>query len=169
MFIAILRHTPVWIWGLLSLLLAAGLWQTRDREISLLRITILPLVMVVLSISGVLRAFGPSAVALGGWALGVGTALALARQLLSVRGAVWSTDAQALQVPGSWLPLALMLGLFAVKYFAGYHLAVNPTLATDAVFAGLCSVAYGGVSGTFMARALALRSLAGKSPVAQAV
>jgi hypothetical protein len=31
MFIAIVRHTPVWVWGLLAMLVAAGLSQTRDR------------------------------------------------------------------------------------------------------------------------------------------
>jgi hypothetical protein len=168
MLFAIVQHTPVWVWGLLTVLLAAGLWQTRDRQMSLLRITVLPLVMVVLSLSGVLRGFGPSPVALSGWAVGAGIALALARQWLHVRGAVWSPGARALQVPGSWLPLALMLGLFAVKYFAGVNLAMNPALASDVTFAGLCSLAYGCVSGTFMARALALRSLATSSPMEQA-
>ena len=43
MFIAIVRHTPVWVWGLLAALVAVGLAQTRDRELSLKHVTILPL------------------------------------------------------------------------------------------------------------------------------
>ncbi len=168
MFIAIVQHTPVWVWGLLSVLVALGLWQARDREMSLRRITVLPLVMIVLSLSGVLSAFGPAPVALSSWAVGAVIALALARQWLGVRGAKWSPGARALLVPGSWLPLALMLGLFAVKYFAGYSLAMNPALVRDAAFAGLCSLAYGSASGIFMARALALRGLATSSRMTQA-
>ena len=84
MLIAIVQHTPAWVWGLLSALIAFGLWQTRDRKMSLVRATILPLVMVALSLSGVLNAFGHTPVALGGWAAGVSAALAFARQILSL-------------------------------------------------------------------------------------
>ena len=156
----ILQHTPVWVWILLGALIALGLWQTRDREMSLMRITVLPLVMVTLSLIGVLSAFGLSLAALSAWAAGIAAARVAARHLINLRGAAWSPGTRCLRVPGSWLPLALILGLFSVKYFAGYSLAVNPVLAATAGFAGLCGLAYGGVSGLFMARALSLRSLA---------
>lgn len=160
MFIAIVQHTPTWVWVLLSVLIAFGLWQTRDRKMSLLRVTILPLVMIALSLSGVFSAFGHFPVALGGWAAGVGAALAFGRQIVSARGATWSAQTATLHVPGSWVPLALIVGLFAVKYFVGVQLAMHPARAADAVFAGLCSLAYGGFSGLFLARGIALRSLA---------
>ena len=160
MFIAIVQHTPAWVWGLLSVLIAFGLWQTRDREMSLLRVTILPLAMIALSMSGVLRSFGHAPVALGGWAAGVGAALAFARRTVSMRGATWSAQTATLRVPGSWLPLALIVGLFAVKYVVGVELAMHPGLAADGAFAGPCSLAYGGFSGVFLARGMSLRSLA---------
>lgn len=160
MFIAILQHTPVWVWGLLTALIALGLWQTRDREMSLTRVTVLPLVLIALSASGVLSAFGHLPVAVGGWAAGVGVALTFGRHFIAVRGARWSAQTGLLHVPGSWLPLAMILGLFCVKYFAGVNLAMHPALATDATFAGLCSLAYGTFSGLFFARALSLRSMA---------
>ena len=163
MFIAIVQHTPVWVWGLLTALIGLGLWQTRDREMSLMRVTVLPLVLIALSASGVLSAFGHFPVAMGGWAAGVGAALAFGRQFIAVRGARWSAQTGLLHVPGSWLPLALIVGLFCVKYFAGVSLAMHPQLAVDTTFAGLCSLAYGSFSGLFLARALSLRSLATKS------
>ena len=169
MFIGIVQHTPAWVWGLLAALIGLGLWQTRDREMSLMRVTILPLVLLALSASGVLSAFGHLPVAMGGWAAGVGAALALGRQLVAVRGARWSSQAGLLHVPGSWLPLALIVALFCVKYVAGVSLAMHPQLATDATFAGLCSLAYGSFSGLFLARALSLRSLANPSSSLNAV
>jgi hypothetical protein len=160
MFIGILQHTPVWVWVALTVLVALGLWQTRDREMTLLRITVLPLVLIALSLSGVLNAFGHFPIALGGWAAGVGAAQIFGRQFVAVRGARWSAETGLLHVPGSWLPLALIVGLFCVKYFAGASLALHPALAVDTNFAGLCSLAYGSFSGLFLARALSLRSLA---------
>jgi hypothetical protein len=168
MFIAIVQHTPVWVWGLLSALVAFGFSQTRTRQMSLLRVTILPLVMIALSASGVFSAFGHFPVAMGGWAAGVGAVLVFARHAISVRGASWSPETGRLLVPGSWLPMALMLGLFAIKYFAGVKLAMHPALATDTTFAGLVSLAYGVFSGLFLARGLSLRSVAGKSRGLQA-
>jgi hypothetical protein len=124
--------------------------------------------MLALSASGVFSAFGHFPVALGGWAAGVGAALAFGRQFVAVRGAAWSARAGTLHVPGSRLPLALILALFAIKYFAGASLALHPGLASDASFAGPIGLAYGAFSGLFLARGLALRQLAGRpaGPVA---
>jgi hypothetical protein len=160
MFIGILQHTPVWVWGLFAALVALGLWQARDLEMTLIRVTVLPLVLIALSLSGVLNAFGHSPIALGGWAAGVAAAQIFGRQFVAVRGARWSAEAGLLHVPGSWLPLVLIVGLFCVKYFAGASLALHPALASDSNFAGLCSLAYGSFSGLFLARALSMRSLA---------
>ena len=160
MLIAILQHTPAWVWALFAGLVGLGLWQTREREMSLERVTVLPLAMIALSLSGVFSAFGHFPVALGGWGAGVGAALAFGRQFVAVRGASWSQQVATLRVPGSWLPLVLIVGLFSVKYVAGVSLALHPGLAVDAVFGGLTSLAYGSFSGLFLARGLALRSLA---------
>lgn len=164
MFITIVQHTPVWVWGLLAALVALGLSQTRDRQMSPMQVTILPLVMIALSLSGVFSAFGHFPVALGGWAAGVGAALGFGRQFIVARGAVWSPRGATLHVPGSWLPLVLIVALFSLKYFAGASLALHPELATDAAFAGPMSLAYGSISGLLLARGLALRNLA-KQPV----
>jgi hypothetical protein len=156
----ILTHTPVWVWIVLVVLVKLGLSQTKPHDVSLVRVTILPLVMLALSASGVLSAFGYFPVALGGWAAGVGIALVFARNAIAVRGATWSTETQKLHLPGNWVPLMLMMGIFGTKFLAGISLAMNPTLATHAVFAGLCSLTYGAFSGLFLARGLSLRSLA---------
>ena len=166
-FIAIVQHTPAWVWGLLAALVALGLLQTRPRELSLTRVTVLPLVLAALSFSGVLSAFGHMPVALAAWAAGLAAAPALARKVVSVRGAWWSPSRGRLHVPGSWLPLVLIVSLFALKYGAGVSLSLAPALASDASFAGLCSLAYGTFSGLFLARALSLRSLATRTVTLQ--
>jgi hypothetical protein len=163
MFIAIVQHTPVWVWGLLTALVGLGLAQSRDRELSLKRVTILPLVLLALSAGGVLSAFGHAPVApvaLGGWGTGLAAALTLGRHFVAVRGAAWLAGSATLRVPGSWLPLVLIVALFSLKYFVGVSLALHPALANEAAFAGTCSLAYGAFSGLFAARALSLRALA---------
>lgn len=168
MFLAILSHTPVWVWTLLAALVALGAYQARDREMTLLRVTVLPLVLIALSVSGVLSAFGVFPIAIGGWLAGVGVALALGKRFVVSRGARWSAETGRLHVPGSWLPLVLILSLFCLKYAAGVTLAMHPAMAHDATFAGLCGLAYGGFSGLFLARAMGLRGLASPGVAAQA-
>lgn len=160
MFIAILTHTPFWVWILLAALVTLGLAQTRAREVTITRITILPLAMVGLSLAGVLGAFGHLPIALGSWAGGMALALFAASRWLPVHGATWSDRTQRLHLPGSWLPLALFISLFGLKYAAGVSLTMHPPLATDPSFAGICSFAYGTFSGLFLGRALPLRALA---------
>jgi hypothetical protein len=160
MLIDIFRHTPPWVWVVFAKLVAIGLWQVRSRLMSLTRVTVLPVVMATLSLLGVANAFGPSPVAFAAWAGGIGLALAFGRGLVAVRGAVWLPASAQLSVPGSWLPLALILALFSIKYGAGASLAMHPALAADATFAAVCSGAYGLFSGLFAARALSLRRLA---------
>ena len=164
MSLEIIHHTPLWVWAVLAKLVAIGLWQTRLRQIGRMRVTLLPLVMIGLSFGGVLSSFGMHAIAVGGWAAGVGAALAFGRRAVAVPGAGWSQATGLLRVPGSWLPLALMLALFALKYFAGASLALHPALVTDAVFAAACSFGFGGFSGLFLARSLSLRKLATAAP-----
>ncbi|MBS0445816.1 MAG: hypothetical protein JSR59_07690 [Proteobacteria bacterium] len=161
MLLQIVEHTPVWVWGLLAALIALGASQARDRDVSLGRVTVLPFGLIVLSLFGVTSAFGHQPTALFAWLVGAGAAAAIARRLLAVRGATWSSATRLFHVPGSWLPMVLILGLFAVKYFAGACLAIEPRLAGDATFAGSCSLAYGVFSGCFLGRALSLRRVAG--------
>ncbi len=164
MIIEIVRHTPVWVWCAFAALLAQGLAQARAREIGLWRVTLLPLVLITLSLSGVFSAFGHAPVALGGWAAGAGAALGFARGLVEARGAEWRAATGSVHVPGSWLPLALIVALFAVKYVVGASVAIHPALAAEPGFAGLGGLAYGGFGGLFLARGLALRRLANRSP-----
>lgn len=168
MLLQIVEHTPLWVWGLLAALLALGFSQVRDRDVGLARVTVLPLVMLALSFAGVTSAFGGRPAALVAWAVGIAIATRALRGLISVRGARWSPATQRLHVPGSWVPLVLIVGLFAIKYAVGVTLARQPALATHDGFAVLCSAAYGVFSGIFLARGLSLRAVATRMPAPQA-
>ncbi len=160
MLLQIVQHTPAWVWGLFVALVGFGLSQARAREVSLARLTILPLVLLALSFSGVVSTFAHATIAILAWAVGVIAAIGLGRRFVTVRGASWSPETGLLHVPGSWLPLALMLALFLIKYGVGATLAINHAMAADTTFGACCGLAYGSFSGLFAARALGLRSLA---------
>jgi hypothetical protein len=159
MILSILEHTPVWVWALFCALLALGIAQTRTRQVSTARATILPILMIALSLSGVLSAFSLVALACLTWVVGFFVSLGLAGEVMAVRGASWSPQERHFRVPGSFVPLTLILGLFVTKYVAGVVLAVNPSLAANIRAVVVLSLVYGSFAGLFWARARSLRSL----------
>jgi hypothetical protein len=158
-FIQILKHTPVWVWAILAVVIVLGLSQARTRRVGLRRATLLPLIFIGFSLSGVIGAFGHG-LALVEWLAGVAIAVMLLGNLVAVRGAEWSPGTQQFTVPGSFVPVTLIVGVFLLKYAVIVALTLHPERAHDTAFTSACAVAYGGVAGLFWARARSLRRFA---------
>ena len=155
MFTAILHHTPSWVWLLLAGLVALGWSQSRDRLLTLPRATLLPLAMVGLSLYGLGSAFGWAAEPLTAWLAGAAAALAAVHAAGGWRGIEWQAAARRVFVPGSWVPMVVILGVFSVKFAVGVLLAMQPGLRTQASFVGAAALLYGGFSGLFFSRGIA--------------
>lgn len=162
----IIRNTPPWVWGLLAALLALGLSQLRSRNVSLTRITLLPLAMTGLSLWGTVSAFGSSPLlgyVLLAWAVSAALILGLIAPLAPQAGTQYHAASRSFHVPGSWVPLALILGIFLTKYIVGVELAMQPTLANDGQYTLIIGTLYGLFSGAFVGRAVCLWRLALRS------
>ncbi len=168
MLIQIAQHTPTWVWGLLVALVAVGLSQALPRQLTVRRVSVLPVVLLTLSLLGVTSTFGHPAVPLFAWAAGVAIAVTAGRSLMSAGRARWDAANARLHVPGSWLPLVLILGLFLTRYGVGAALAMHPSLAGDIGFDIAVGLACGAFSGLFLARAAALWQLARRDATAAA-
>jgi hypothetical protein len=168
--VQVISHTPYWVWGLLAALVGLGASQLCDRRAGLRRILLVPAGMAVFSVAGVASAFGGSgqlaAQAVGAWLVAGAaiTALALWFQPTPPEGTRYIALARSFHIPGSAMPLALILGIFLTKYFVGVELAMQPSLARDGGFALQISALYGVFNGLFTARALRLWRLAQQRP-----
>ena len=160
MILAILQHTPTWVYGLLFALVALGVSQSFPRSVTLRRSAALPLLLVGVSLMGVVGTFDHQPPALLAWAAALVATVAALHGRVDTTAVRYAPDTQRFQLPGSWVPLALMLGLFAVKFGAGVTLATRPVLRDDTGFALAASAAYGVFSGVFLGRAMALWALA---------
>jgi hypothetical protein len=156
----IILHTPLWVWALLAVLVALGYSQTRSRTVGLRRVVIIPVAMIFLSLYGTVSAFGPSPGTLSAWF----AACALLASMVVLRPAPLGTGydrlGQKFAVPGSWLPLLVILGIFCTKYAVGVTLAMQPDTAHHTLFAMLIGTLYGLFSGFFAGRAVRLLRLA---------
>ena len=156
----ILTHTPAWVFALFALLLWLGATQLTGRRVGLRRTLVMPVVMIGLSLYGVLSAFKDQPLAAAAWAaaaLAVGFAVA---QRAAPAGTRYDPVTRSFALPGSAVPLTLMMGIFFTKYAVGVQVALHPALANDAAFALGVSALYGAFSGMFAGRALRLWALA---------
>ncbi len=160
MFYKIIVNTPVWVWGIFALLGWLGVKQSQPSTPGIRRITLIPLAMLGLSLYGVVSRLGAAADTLAIWS---GALLLVAwvtvRQPLSesTRFNAWT---QRFELPGSWTPLVLMMGIFITKYAVGVTAVIQPdVLHSAAVSYSICAI-YGACSGVFSGRAMQLWRLA---------
>jgi hypothetical protein len=156
MLIQILQHTPTWVFFLFAALLWLGLSQTLTRTVRLRRIALQAFGLTAFSLYSTVSAFQGFPPALLVWLAGAGAMFALVMSRPVPRGTRYDDWQQRFTLPGSMLPLALIMGLFFIKYAVGAVTSLQPALAVDPVFALSCSAVYGAFSGVFAARAARL-------------
>jgi hypothetical protein len=148
----ILMHTPLWVWALLAALLALGVKQSRPGRIRLARTVVLPLAMAALS------AWLLAALPLG-WGMS---------RTAPPAGTRYDADERVFRVTGSWWPLALMMGIFLLKYAVAVTLVQAPGLAHAPAFAVPAALLYGAFSGCFFGRSARLWRLVRRDAAAPA-
>jgi alpha-beta hydrolase superfamily lysophospholipase len=154
MLAGIITGTPIWVWLLLAGLIALGAVQLRDRQMSRMRLLILPLVLVLLSLFSVGSAFELAPAALIGWIVGGTLAVAAMRQAPKPAGGMRSDGLY--DVPGSWWPLALILSIFSIRYATSVSLAIDPSLRQVAAVQAGAGLFSGVFSGIFLGRAFSV-------------
>ena len=164
MLVQILKGTPAWVFVLFFALLSIGFLQSRPRNVGPARVAILPAAFIAFSLYGVIAAFSATAAGLLAWAAGIGMAVLLNRALKQPAGARWEPSTASFYVPGSWIPLGLMMAVFFARYAIAVSMAMRPALAHEPAFALSASLAYGFLSGAFLARALRVFALRPATP-----
>jgi hypothetical protein len=156
----ILIHTPKWVFVCFAALLWFGARQMLASSVSLTRATLMPAVMIGLSLFGVASAFGDSPMALPAWAAATLAALALMTQRPLPASTRYDAASRRFHVAGTAVPLALMTGIFLTKFTVGVLLAIRPELGHQATFEIGISALYGAFTGIFAGRAIRLWRLA---------
>ena len=146
----IFSHTPLYVWAILAFLVYRGVLASRARQVTLRKLCIIPLVMLALSLSGVHGSFGFDGAAPFAWLAGALGGAALAWTLTDARKVAAIPERASVQRPGSWLPLALMLSIFCMKYAVAVTLAIVPAYVHAPGFVLPVCAAYGCFSGIFL-------------------
>jgi hypothetical protein len=162
----IIAHTPTWVFGLFIALVVFGMQQTKARNVTLQRLALMPLAMLGLSFYGVWTTFNGSALGVACW-LAAALVTALVNQRVDfARGVRYTADLRLFVMPGSWLPLALMMGIFFTKYGVGIALAQHGDLRAVDSFIAIISLVYGFWSGMFFGRTAQILAVHGRQALA---
>lgn len=156
----IITRAPLWVWPLLVALVVLGLSQTRQRQVSLARVTILPVAMAGFSVWGTVSSFGATPAVIGLWSAAMLTVLFILFQGGPPRQATYDAATRRFNLPGSWVPMLLILGIFLTRFSVGAALAVQPVLKYEVPFILTATLVYGIFSGLFAGRAARLLRLA---------
>lgn len=159
----IVSHTPVFVWGLLALLIAVGTSQARQRRLGAARAKVLPVAMMALSLWGTVSLFASgshAALVLASWLAAAALAFAPIARLAPPAGTRFEAGSNSFTLPGSWAPMLLILGVFSLRYATNVALAIQPALSSDAQFAMAVAALSGLFTGAFGGRAARLWPLA---------
>ncbi|MBC5767217.1 DUF6622 family protein [Ramlibacter albus] len=157
----IVTNTPLWVWGLLVGLLVLGYTQTRDRNASLTRMLVTPAVMTAFSLWGTVNTFGNAAtfsLVMMTWAVVAAGVFSLVAA--GTAKASYDAATRSFALPGSWVPMGLILGIFMIKYASGVAIAMNHSLVNDLTFGVTLAALSGVFSGLFTGRAVRVLKLA---------
>ncbi len=149
-----LSQIPLWPFAILALLVALGIWQRGTREVTAAAPAAVAAAFVAYSIYGVVSSFDVRPYPMLAWVVGLVLALTVGSQFFAPRGLMPATNPNRVIVPGSWLPLILMLCIFAAKFLVGFVAGAHLDVGHGAWFAPAIGLVLGVLSGAFVVRAL---------------
>ena len=122
----VLKGTPIWVWAIFVALIVLGVNQLRARIVSRYSVLIAPVVFLFVG----LMAAGRGPMGFSVWAL---TLLATAAFTFFVwqptGGARYDASIDRLNLPGSVIPMLIMLAIFLLNYVINVTLAIRPSIA----------------------------------------
>ena len=149
----ILKNTPIWVWAILAALIYLGSRQLKARVVKRYSVLIAPVVFLFVG----LMASGRGPVEFATWAL---TLLTLATVTFFVgrptAGARYEANGDRLHMPGSAVPMTIMLAIFLLNYVINVVLAINPSYRSELVWQVVPALILGALSGVFIGRAATL-------------
>ena len=151
--VQVLKGTPVWVWVILAALVVLSARQLKTRVIKRYTVLIAPVVFLLVG----LMAAGRSPLGLSVWAVSLLTSAALTHFVWQpVGGARYDAGTDRLNLPGSVIPMFLMLSIFLLNYVINVALAIKPALRGEFVWQIGPAVLLGALSGVFIGRAATL-------------
>lgn len=161
--IQILKGTPLWVWAILAVLIILGGRQLKPRVVKRYSVLIAPVAFLLVG----LMAAGRGSVGFATWAVSLLSITAVTFFVWQpTAGARYEANGDRLHIPGSVVPMFLMLAIFLLNYVINVVLAINPAYRSEMVWQVVPALILGALSGVFLGRAATLFRMNQVSPSA---
>ena len=151
----IISHTPLWVWLLLGFVVSRGVNALRPRELAPSRVILVPAIFLVWGLSGLIGGAGGFVLPLGLFVVAMAAGLFVGRGLAQLSPAPHIIPGNGrLAMPGSPIPLVMIVLAFAIKYVGAVALAVIDEPLLHGQIAWLMTVVGGLFAGMFWGRTL---------------
>lgn len=158
----ILQHIPVWVFLILAGLLWLGLSARKDRMIRWRVPIIVPVALTLMAITSLLVQYGATDLlwpALMAW---TSVCALIVWRFVSrplPKTIQYDHESAKFQLPGSYVPLAMYMGIFAFKFMVGFMSGMGMPIVNELFFVLCISGVYGFFSGLFLSNAWRLMAL----------
>lgn len=126
--IAIVSHTPAWVFVLLAVLVALGAQAMRPRVISPRRMLITPAIFIAWGVISLVAKPYFSAMLAGDWIAAAAIGAVLGWSTSRFAGLRVDRAAGRVHLPGSTALMARVLTVFLIKYALSAAVAMNPDM-----------------------------------------
>lgn len=150
----ILDSAPWGVWPLLALLLFLGILGLRTRPVPVLGLLPFPLAFFGLSVFNLLPLDALAPLRIAVWVAALLAGVVPGWLTVRVREVAVDRARGRIVLPGSVVPLALMIGSFIGSYYFGYMFVRHPELKSDVSMLVQASAFRGLISGYFLGQML---------------
>jgi hypothetical protein len=148
----IVTRTPIWVWAILAALIFLGAKALRSRTVKRFTVIIAPIAFLILGLTSSRGTLG-----FASWGISLVAAAAFTFFIWKpTAGARYVPEGDQLHMPGSAVPMILMLAIFLLNYIINVTLAINPALRSELLWQVGPGVVLGALSGLFAGRALTM-------------
>lgn len=149
---AIIHGTPIWVWVLLVVLVSRGFKALNSGTAPLSRLAIVPLIFagwgIAHLISSPLAGWSDVIAWMTGSLVGIAAGVFLASRTRFIVDPISKT----VMVPGSALPLLLIIAIFASKFWLGFEMATVTDVSSLGMYMLISAAVSGVIAGVFGGR-----------------
>ncbi|MGF6725309.1 hypothetical protein P3T43_004686 [Paraburkholderia sp. GAS41] len=149
---AIIHGTPIWVWVLLAVLLSRGVKALHSRTAPLSRLAIVPLIFagwgIAHLVSSPLAGWSDAIAWATGAVVGIGAGVFMASRTRFIVNPIANT----VMVPGSVVPLLLIVAIFVSKFWLGFQMATATDVSSLGMYMLIGAAVSGLIAGVFGGR-----------------
>jgi predicted Na+-dependent transporter len=149
-----LTQTPLWVYVIFAYCLFVGYKGTQGGVVPFGKMLAIPIIFTVMSIESLYNHFTIDGMVILTYIIALIVGVGLGQLFASMVGLEVDQKKWLLKFPGSYSTLILILLIFSTKYYFGYELGSDPSLAHNSHFEYTMLSVSALITGIFMGRAL---------------